>query len=212
MSDCRWAESRSLRHNGEQYKAKAVSHLDRNYETSDPYYCVGPPFSLPPLGRPRALLPLPHKTTLPFVFTRRSLRCRRAQFLTSLPRRRRSPPTLRNSPGQARRPTTPARPRQCRAHRKPSPTRGHPVYEANPPTIFSSPTGFLPSPPPPHPPPSYVVPGTLGFVPSPPPPSYVFPSPLGFAPSPPEFVPGPPIFLPPVVYPSPGASPQPPVS
>ncbi|XP_074592397.1 uncharacterized protein LOC141848237 [Curcuma longa] len=171
------AESRSLRHNGEQYKAKAVSHLETKYETSDPYDYVGSPFSLPPYGEATGPASSSTRDYPPFCIYP-PLTPLPPSTIPYLP----SPPPEFTNPPEFPVPSPP----------EDVPNPRPPAYEPNPPIVFPSPTGFVPSPPPP----SYVVPGTPGFVPSPQSPSYVFPSP-------PEFVPGTPIFLPPVVYPSP---------
>ncbi|XP_042387674.1 extensin-like isoform X2 [Zingiber officinale] len=219
------AESRSLRRDGERHKVKALSHLGTSYETSDPYYYAGSPFSMPPYGD--AMGPgsssaqdyppfciYPPLTPLPPTMT---------PYLPSPP----PPPLESTNPPEFPVPSPPVY-----IPGPPETVPIPPVYEPNPPTAVPSPTGFVPSPPPPSftipgtpgflpspPPPSYIVPGTPELVPFPPPPPppqpiYVFPTPPGFVPSPPEFVPsppefvpGPPIFLPPVVYPSPLAPP-----
>ncbi|XP_042392779.1 extensin-like [Zingiber officinale] len=228
------AESRSLRRDGDRHKVKAWSHLGTSYETSDPYYYAGSPFSMPPYGD--AMGPgsssaqdyppfciYPPLTPLPPTMT---------PYLPSPPPP--PPPLESTNPPEFPVPSPPVY-----IPGPPETVPSPPVYEPNPPTAVPSPTGFVPSPPPPSftipgtpgflpspPPPSYIVPGTPELVPFPPPPPppqpiYVFPTPPGFVPSPPgfvpsppefvpsppEFVPGPPIFLPPVVYPSPLAPP-----
>ncbi|XP_074573729.1 uncharacterized protein LOC141830142 [Curcuma longa] len=221
------AESRSLRRiNGEQQEVKAWIHLGTSYETSDPYYYAGSPFSMPPYGDAMGPASSSAQDYPPFCiyppFT--PLPPTIIPYLPSPP-----PPPESTNPPEFPVPSPPVYipgpPETVPSPPEAIPNPSPPVYEPNPPTIVPSPTGFVPNPPPPSfaipgtpgflpspPPPSYIVPGTpelVPFPPSPPPPQpiYVFPTPPGFVPSPPEFAPGPPIFLPPVVYPSPVAPP-----
>ncbi|RWW64269.1 hypothetical protein BHE74_00028503 [Ensete ventricosum] len=190
---------------------KALKRLDTHYASSDPFYYVGSPLSLPPYddamgpsSSPQDYPPFcvyPPYTPLPPSTTPSTP----IPIIQPPP----PPPETTNPPVLTPNPPVyiPGTPEVV-----PSP----PGTVPNPPEAVPSPPGVLPSPPtnvpsPPEyePSPPTYIPSPIGFVPNPPPPLGGVPNPPVYVPSPPEYAPGPPIFLPPVVYPPPITPPSP---
>ncbi|CAL9761740.1 unnamed protein product [Musa acuminata subsp. burmannicoides] len=228
----RCVEGRSLRQSKDSYlrdalavkhqrnpQMKALKRLDTHYASSDPFYYVGSPVSLPPyddaMGPSSSpedyppfcvyppYTPLPPSTTpstpIPIIqppppppetTNPPVLTPNPPVYIPGTPEVVPSPPGTVPNPPEA----------------VPSP----PGTVPNPPEAVPSPATNVPSPPEYEPSPPTYVPSPIGFVPSqPPPPPSLVPNPPVYVPSPPEFAPGPPIFLPPVVYPPPIAPPSP---
>ncbi|KAJ8478139.1 hypothetical protein OPV22_021866 [Ensete ventricosum] len=190
---------------------KALKRLDTHYASSDPFYYVGSPLSLPPYddamgpsSSPQDYPPFcvyPPYTPLPPSTTPS----------TPIPIIQPPPPTPETTNPPVLTPNPPVY-----IPGTPEVVPSPPGTVPNPPEAVPSPPGVLPSPPtnvssPPEyePSPPTYIPSPIGFVPNPPPPLGGVPNPPVYVPSPPEYAPGPPIFLPPVVYPPPITPPSP---
>ncbi|CAL9117350.1 unnamed protein product [Musa textilis] len=239
-------EGRSLRQSKESYRRdalagkhqrspqmKALKRLDTHYASSDPFYYVGSPSSMPPyddaMGPSSSpedyppfcvyppYTPLPPSTTpstpIPIIQPPPP-----PPETTNPPVLTPNPPVyipgtpevVPGTPGAVPNPPEAVPSPPGTVPNPPEAVPSPPGTVPNPPEAVPSPPTNVPSPPEYEPSPPTYYPSPIGFMPSPPPPpTSVVPKPPVYVPSPPEYAPGPPIFLPPVVYPPPITPPSP---